>query len=332
LSYPIRWLLTSSVALAAIGTSGCAFFLPKHARSLDLAGEQVTIDLLEESAWKQDKDVGQMTVPETLSHIDCKPPAAKAIGAAEAAGLVAGIVVDFVKAELEEEATRYEAQYGRRIAADRFWRAERSGDKECWSQNYVGFGVRRSTKAHGNTAPAFRMVFALEPSEDQQVLLVRPVFAKLESAKAKVLDWRLWSPPSWFLWLFRSTGNEVNVDVAVDLDAIWIDTKQKANVEKLGTFNVGLGNYDLDRREPVNAGILSSQWAGWFPAVPMSVRKLGRRSTYAGTFWIKVVVTERDPGNAKQLLEKAAQQVGSHREEIVKIVETEAGGGASGTK
>lgn len=320
-----------------MGASGCAFFLPKHARSLDLRGERVVIRLLTADDWQSEAVLAG--IPHAAAaEVGCETALARqqrrermAIpGAAEAAGLLAGVVVDFVKTQLEEEATRYEAQYVRRVAVDRFWRATRNAAGEhCWTQNYVGFDVRRITQAHGqssDSAPAFRMIFGFEPSADQQVLLVKPVFARLEASKAKVLDVRAWSPPSWLLPLFKSTGNEVEVQVDVQLDAIWIDASQRAKIEQLAAFTVNLGNYDLDAR-PQLTGELADQQAGWLPAVPISTRKLGRAPSYAGTFWVKVAVTERDPGNAKKWLERAAREVGARKEAIVERVESEVGGG-----
>lgn len=326
-------LLAGLLAIAV--SSGCAYVLPSHPRSYDLEGETVNIVFFTKDTWPANLPAAPTPFQADGCWPTPAPPPAGAAAAVPAAAvaLAVGLAADFVKARLEEEATHYEAQYGQRVAQDAFWRTERVGSNTCYVQNYVGFEVRRDTEQHPSSAPAFKMVFQFLPSADHQVLLVKPVYAKLESSKAKILDWRWWSLPSWFLPLFRSTGHEVSVDVAVDLDAIWINPAQEAKVQKLGTFTVGLGNYDLDEAAdpnipgpaPVDPSRLATQQAGWLPAVPISTRALGRQSGFAGTFWVKVLVTERDPGNAKRFLEKAAEEVGARRETIIELVQKNVG-------
>lgn len=305
--------------------AGCAsthigdFFLPPHERSFDTTGEKVKLVMLKDvDVQARAKELGitvtgfepaKIQIPEEVK-IQAAPAAA--IGAA-----ALGFAVDFAKTQIEEEAEHYVAQFSATLAADEFWKVKEDKDGKYWVQNYEGFELTRVTKATSADKPAFRLVCVLKPSKDNRAFLVEPVYLKVERAKAKVLSFRYWS--LLWGWLLR-TGNEVEAEVDVEANALWVDDEQAAHVDKIAAFGFKK-RYDLSSEKALTASDLNLK-AGWFPGIPQSLYPdvNGNLLRGFGTFWIRINVTERDPSQAKKYLERMARTLEEKKPQIIGVV------------
>lgn len=305
--------------LTAALAGGCQVFLPAHSKSHDIEGESVEVHMLDHETMmamygdQYDAAFGGKKVV---------PPAVAA-----AATALIGFAVDFTKKQIEEEASLYEAQWGKKAAFDHFWSPD-------GKQQYYGFEVIRGTRKNPlrklgekQDTAAFHLVCGIAPSADGQMFQVAPLQLTINSVKAKVLSdqWLrtfytvLWKP------LLR-TGHEVDVSADVEITAIWRDKNQTAHLEQLATFTVAVPAFDLNANNTLDAGDgLHSSPVGWFPGIPRSVynNNDGKEIEGLGTFWVKATVTERDPSNAKKYLEQAADLVGKQKDTIVQIVTKE---------
>ncbi|MDX2170578.1 MAG: hypothetical protein SF182_26130 [Deltaproteobacteria bacterium] len=279
-------------------------------------------------------------------------PAALAV---PAAALATEFAVDFVKKELEEEATRYSAQFQGQAFFDDFWvvaatdienehqtvtRTDSKGrvstDLFAWGsrettyrQRYCGIEITRTTKAHPKATPAFRLILGLAPSKDQQFLLAAPLSAQTQAAKAKVLDDRWWTQV--FLYGFAlDAGDEVETHVDAEILANWRTQNPSASdamyrSEKLLALSFDVPRQNLDKGFERVVGEnrpkrrLPKRVGGWFGAVPRSFNELGV-PVGEGTGTVRVLVTERDPSNAKQNLQKAATELANSKDKIVEQV------------
>jgi len=357
-----RRLIT--VALLGSLVSACAYTLPPNANSLDIKGEKVVLTLLDGDDWNRlcgplggDTVLGKGSCPAAVP-VGAQPLGASLPGiapiVAPLVGAAIGLGVDLIKSELQGESKLYTAQYGARVADDKFWKISDG----AYSQNYIGLQLVRETAAHscGKQAPgtlagffasskqvaprppvpadlcegepALRMVWRFQPSHDGEVLLARPVYFKATSSHAKILDLRWYSLPSWFMWFFKPSGHEEHVAVDFSLDSIHVDGNQQAHIDKLAAFGVSLGAYDLDNPKTLGDSELRTFQAGWFQGVPISTGPTDvKKAQYRGTFWIGLQVTETDPSNAQQYLKQAADYVGNKQEQIIQQVEKVVGGG-----
>lgn len=280
-----------------------------------------------------------------------------AIAAAPIVAAAAGFAVDYIKKQLEEEATRYSAQFEGTAYIDNFWTIgtrlltaadlppEIAASLEAKSlmieivstqrrQHYFGFEMTRTTKEHpgGGEPPAFRLVAGIAPSTDQQVLLVAPLLFETQAAKAKVLDARWWTwvpiPYGWAL----DASDEIETKINLELTATWRtapdrDKKQVYQTEKIFGWSTDLPGQDLNQPKPIDTiGGKLRQTGGWFGTVPISY-DLDGVPVGTGTATLRVLVTEHDPSNAKKALEQAADAVGNQKETVVKFVSEQAKGG-----
>jgi hypothetical protein len=106
--------------IAVITTSGCSVFLPAHTNSNVREQERVVIRLLDrkevETNYKAqyEQAFGKDVLSEQMGSNKLAPFAA-------AASIAVGFAVDYVKKQLEQEATLYEAQYSSTLVDDKFW-------------------------------------------------------------------------------------------------------------------------------------------------------------------------------------------------------------------
>lgn len=273
---------------------------------------------------------------------------------AQAGAWAAGAAVDFVARELNEEADRYTAQYEGRVFFDRFWTRELSAEgpaeltpvqaraladggaelrvrRASMRQTYLGFELRRATRAH---SPSFRLVVGLAPSADQQVFSMAPLMVERASSKAKILADRGWTylpiPYGWLL----DAGDEVATHVDLEVLATWRTAKDKTGEQSIRTDKIASLSFDLpDQRLPSGSGAEGERGAaapadvvagpgsrgGWFGAIPTSYDFRGR-DVGLGTGSIRVLVTERDPSNAKRDLEKASEAVAKQKDRVTEKV------------
>ncbi len=177
---------------------------------------------------------------------------------------------------------------------------------------YSGFIYRRLI---GNET-AFQLRCDFQRSTDGSVFLIVPASIEFKSAKAKVLKLSYCPLHAWS-W-FADVGNDVEVDVHIAMDAIWIDEKQKPHVQAIGAFDLTKLRFNLNNPETWHGS--DRQARGWFPSVPRSHIAGGKEPSGTGTFWLEVQVTERDPSSGKNRLEKAATLVRDSRDDLVQAV------------
>lgn len=293
----------------------------------------------------RDENNNIVTLGNTLADVsknlaEYKPAALPAL-AAPIIGLAVDFAMDFVKGQIQEEAGKYEMQFEGIGYIDKFWQrqedpvklgAEDTLGKQLEQkrlrlfqislvQHYYGFEVVRATTAHPANDPAFRLLFGVAPSSDRQVFLIAPLLAKTHSARVKVLSRRWWTwfpiPYGWAL----DASDEVQTKVNVELSAIWRERQsgafdQRFQHDKLMSFTFDLPTQHLsgDNAALEVGGKLPLWIGGWFGSVPISFDALNQ-PVGNGTGTLRVVVTERDPSNAKQRLEQAAEAIEKHRDE-----------------
>jgi len=262
--------------------------------------------------------------------------------AAPAAGLAAEFAVDYVRKQLEEEATKYTAQFDALAYFDDFWVMETADlllesakghglyrRETSYKQRYCGIEVARTTSDHGPDDPAFRLRLGMAPSKDQQFLVTAPLSVVTRAAKAKVLDDRWWTQV--LLYGFAlDADDEVSTHVDVELAAVRrtqapgpSDAVYRA--EKLLALSFDLPRQNLDQPKELTVSgasandTLPTRVGGWFGAVPRSFDERGV-PVGEGTGTVRVLVTERDPSNAKKAVEQAATQLSNAKEKIVEKV------------
>ncbi|OAI01742.1 hypothetical protein A1353_00550 [Methylomonas methanica] len=113
---------TLIVIAVSTSVSGCSVFLPAHTKSNVRDQEQVQIRFLErDDMLKSYKNEYEEAFGSgSLMPTEPQQPGAL-VPAAAAASIAVGFAFDYVKKQLEQEATLYEAQYSSSIADDRFW-------------------------------------------------------------------------------------------------------------------------------------------------------------------------------------------------------------------
>ena len=331
----IKLLKTAFLAVllfVVLSLQGCSILLPAHSNSYDVTDEKVTLRMIKkgglctiQNKLNSNASVGSDKVLIGINGDACITRDEFAF-AAPLAVAAAGLAFDFMQKRIEEEATHYEAQFGDRIAVQRFWTMESNTTESTVAIQpqpyYEGFEIIRGTRDHPfkdeSSRPAFRMIFAFDTSSDGSAFLIRPTYVFHKSAKAKVLSKA--SIVSWFNWFAKATGN-VEVKVDIDIDAIWIDEKKKTHFEKIAAFPVSIGAINLSSPTEFSTKDLSKKIAGWFPGVPCSSKvKMENEGDNCGNFWIKVLVTEKDPSNAKKYLKQSAELVGSKKETIINVI------------
>lgn len=311
----------------------CSLFMPGHSRSSCVSGERVEIGLITtESLSKPGFFTDEYTQADFEADYHAafdtalprehhaRGPSAYVDGGVAATAAV-GFLVDYVKARIEEESDRYRAQYSSQVASDQFW-----VDAGKRKPSVVGFRIRRYW---GDNILASEIVVGLCLSADGAMFRVCPLSFQLSAAKAKVLsdEWR-WAPmpTAWIRYAMGSTGHEVAVSLGIEMTGYWVETKKDfwgnskpiMHVEKLAALDLRLPDYDLEKTPRLRvsqdggANKLVKQLSGWLLAPPVS-GAVGR-----GVFDLAVVVTEQDPSNAKQWLEKLAKRLGEEKENIIK--------------
>jgi hypothetical protein len=308
---PIRTTTKAAAGLVALAISACGVVLPRHPRSAQLRGERTTITMLtldDFNVIARRINYHELTELDLATWSEPSGPTARRgraefAAAAVLAPIVAGMAVDFVKTQLEEEASRYEAQYTARVAEDLFWIKKGNGFQQHWA----GFQMTRSTTESG-AAPAFELVCLFQPGADPRLLRVKPVFIRIAGAKAKVLGHRWWAP-----WTRLMSDEELEVNVDVELDGMWMDEQQHLHANKLAALAFKVTGYELGPAAPI---LDPAPAFGWFPGVPRT-KGIAEGS---GAFTLEVKVTERDPSRAKQLVDRAGKELAAHRSDIVQAV------------
>ena len=318
------FVLSFSMLLVSL-TCGCAAFLPAHSNSNKREGEKVTIKMLtsqEMEANRYEADYLKAFVA-PLPHKRIGAQAAPLVGAAAAAAV--GFAVDFVQKELQKEATRYEAQFGYTLAGEEFW--EYKPNTTNYVQRYAGFEVTRAVQ---DEPQAYKFVCGIGPSKDGQMFRLAPLQLQIRKAKAKVItDEKAWwlAPTVWIGKMFRTGGHEIDTDVEIEMDGYWRGKDQELHITKLAGLKLKFPSYPLTNPPPLltaSRGDLSDPPSGWLLAPPISYTPKGQLvGAGAGTFTLKVLVTERDKSNARQYLEDAAKLVSEQKPKLVEAIKQE---------
>lgn len=309
----VRVRAVLSLALAGLLT-GCSVVFPSHRNSYDLRGEQVALRMLDgrQLCARRDEILSRPAGIDIYPECQQADPTTRALPAllAPLAVQATSSAIRFLAARLEAESRRYEAQFGQRIAVDEFWL--RGGEF-----HHRGFELVRTTSRNARPeSPAFHLVAVFEPSMDRTVLLVKPVYAWNQSAKAKVLA-RHWSIVSWFDWFTKAT-NDVEMRIDVSMDEIYITKKGEAKTAKLGAMTFEIPGYSLDDSRELGPGDFAGSHGGWLPPVRRSF--VNGQPSGLGTFWLEARVTERDPSNARQVLKRSAEHLKENESRIVETV------------
>ncbi len=252
------------------------------------------------------------------------------------APIAIGYAIDLAKAELEKEASLYEAQYGASIHETGFWKSfrpinrmvrnEQGRDEEKivgyeGEPRWLGFEIVRRTAGDENddNRPASRIAFAMisaryykrhndgPPKQgriavmsDERLFVIKPLWLEVNRTRAKVAQF------------------EKSVDLATNIrmNAIWIDPAQGVHRDSIADAKFELSGVDLsDRTITING--LKNKIAGWFAGVPVSFDAETKIPKGDGTFELAVTVTETDPSKVREIIERAAKYLGGNKDKIV---------------
>jgi hypothetical protein len=276
------------VWLSVVG--GCSVFFPAHPDSYDLRGEQVTIAFEPIDVNAKDR------LAEASSGARTKGVIAPLVGPA------VGFAVDQIKAAIDQEATLYEAQYST-SKSGAFWGLHNGEEIPL-------FGGLRIIRETSEAKPALQLTCAFEYSDDLRYFKIVPKELRMSHARAKVLRKAVWAPLTWFA---RTTG-DVDVEVAFEVVAPRQTDKGSESVT-LGSWTMALHSIAL----PSTKTAFGSE-SGWIPVVPRSSDGAASVGAAAGLFTVRATVTERDPSNAKSVVERTSKFVEENKTTIVEII------------
>jgi len=334
--------------LAASVLAGCQTIgIPGHPQSLDLAGEEVSVRFLEleelradfASDWAAAFGPGTPLEPLVLEDAASNPEGLRSVSSLMA--LLVPLAADYITDRIDEEATRYEAQYAATQTVDDFWQRGPIGVRKDWTQRYLGLEITRRTTAHD---PAVRIVLGLAPVAEKDRLKVAPLHVSVASSKAKVLDTTPWSflPPLWWQFLLEA-GQLVDVSLRLESRSSVVDQPPNADggVARASTATlietssepreVSLGHFDLSAPRPWRAREHGGE-VGVIGTLPLPMVSTAARNDgtvlVAGVLGVSATVTERDPSNARKFLTKLSKSV---KEQAARYVERHAAGAADRT-
>lgn len=219
------------------------------------------------------------------------------------APVVAGAAIDLISQGLEQEATRYEAQFGGSTVQSGFWKTPPDGTSGV--PNYWGFEVTRRTEPNGDydgVAATFVYLFIPSPDAGEPLFLIHPFFSRVVHTKAKLAP----------------GAGSATVISDMSMSSVWVDksrhavsdTVAVARFERGGVVPGEPGEFNIDP---------STQAAGWFVGVPVSVDKNGQ-PTGRGVFRLTVNVTERDETKAKANIERVGRFLNDNKDKAVQVV------------
>lgn len=330
------------VIVFSLFLNGCNVFLPKHENSLDTKGEKVRINMLTASEIKSKYmneylasfgDVSSCTKPYFIEEkkVEMAPPAGERLfftpflGTAVAAA--SGFAIDMIKSGIQKDAEKYEAQFGNKLIVDDYYAlAEnveyiaRNGEAKkgiAYTNNYCGFEIVRESNAHHGEYPAFKAVFGISGTNNAFLYKIAPLYFKTTSTKAKVLktEWYSYLIPPFFWPLLLNDGDEIKTTIDIELTSYWLDSDRNSyNTEKVAAISYENGNYNITNSPEIKANHKNT--IGIFYVAPEF--KTDEKSS--GIMELKVLVTEKDPSNAKAQIEKLGELVGKQKDKVVEYV------------
>ena len=331
-------LVSFALAVGLLMAMGCAHIedvlLPAHPNSHDRDGERVAVipltlenmksELADMANYVRDEEEReQLRLVGEAIEAAVKEQDKRKIDLEAIATGISALRADYeptYKRPKESTKSRYEAQYSKRAVFDPFWTI--AGDS--LTTEWVGFELIRIT-SRSRREPAFRLICAMLPSADGLAFTVRPLVAPVDRAKAKVLHTRWWQFWTWFYsWLLRP-GDEVKIVIDMEIEASWVDFEHAAHHDIIGAFRFSLPRYSLSESQTLalQPGVLLAGTdfgqlpparrrlrraaafgfeGGWFPIVPTYKNDEGHVVSQ-GILAVRIIVTERDPSNARKLSE-----------------------------
>lgn len=190
-----------------------------------------------------------------------------AFAAAPLAIAATGVALEEVQKFLKAEAERYTATYSGVVVDDIFYN-DWTPDADI---NLMSFTVKRTIKDTPNkdkwslwpkkgkeartAEDAMEFCMAVEPTLDKSAFRLIPVYVQVHKAKAKLIafDWLaplgfdLLAPWSAFSKETRGFDNDVDVNVEVTLNGVWVDDKQELHNKVLAKQELQLGNIELSQ-------------------------------------------------------------------------------------
>lgn len=234
------------------------------------------------------------------------------------ASLLAGLVVDTVKTEMEKEAKKYEQQFTAWTEDPNFWEYTVETNKLKITQKYYGFAMSRWSKeaprgTNATSVPAMRIVVAMKVNKDDpRFLQLTPLFFQTKKAMAKI----------------ASGSGKLTSRVRIALEASFVDKGLNMRLnETLGIADWEVSNYDLNETEqfffrnkdyragnPYITGVFASPPISYLDedldAKPdvISMHPIPKANTNRATpIRVTVQVTERDETKAAEYIERAAK-------------------------
>jgi hypothetical protein len=162
---------------------------------------------------------------------------------AAAASFVAGVVVDYVKARLDAESKKYEAQFTAWQAKPSFWEIVATTDGTNKSvgvkPRWAGVEVVRWTHSSpvAGKEPAFRLVAVIQQNpEDNRWFNIVPVFFQTREAKAKLAFW----------------NSKMTSNIKLGITASWVKPDLNSILDQeVGRAEWEVSGYDIDTRQPM---------------------------------------------------------------------------------
>ncbi|MGQ0551698.1 MAG: hypothetical protein ACT4PU_00590 [Planctomycetota bacterium] len=281
--------MSKCVALVIVVVlAGCNALLPAHPASQATDDERLVLEPLTAENISKLVDEGKLEERDRI------------VDQAGTSSLMAAAVayaVDAVKQAFADEAATYEAQYSVGRALQGFWT---SGGQD---QLHRGFRLRRYTENRVEGDTDLDLICLFKPSDDKTALMIQPAYVHLTRAKAKILHFdprTFWTA----LWIWAlDTGDRADIRVRVQMEGFWS--------KKDGQFGrTSLADCSFDSKgQQLGTTVRNLEPAGWFLGVPVSETPLGVKGK--GNYWLRVTVTERDPSNAKEFVDRLAAEVAS---------------------
>lgn len=216
----------------------------------DIKGEKVEVNLITYCQWKDSPRYNglEITLPDQPDLIAERADVDSFRRLDSVAGAVIGAAIDFIQARIKKEAAKHERQFHGTTYADDFWL---SGGQP----KYAAFEVIRTTDAHGESDPAYRLICAFYYSEhDPRLCLIKPVHLRVKAAKAKVSS--------------QGGKRRISSKVNIFLTGAWVTDKVVLVQQDLANAAFTQSSYDLARTEPLKATFASGKWAGEPPSGP----------------------------------------------------------------
>lgn len=303
-------ILRSTICLLLlVPLIGCATTRSGSVVHDDIRGERVTINLIPYKDYDDcNSAIRSFLITQSIAlppkPVPQTPSKLTTTAIDSVVGAVIGAIVEYVQVKLKEEAAKHERQFGATLYAGDFWDAN-------GSPKYAGFEVIRTTDSHPSKDPAYRLICAFEYSEgDSRICLIRPVYLRVDAAKAKVTA--------------INGKRRISTKSDILMTGAWIDHQNAFRQQDLANASFAYSAYDVAKPATLKStwtdnvgwtGELATSVYGYFRTPPLSEDK-----TAGGAFQLSVLVTERDESKTAKTLVRIADYIGAQKQVIVESV------------